>query len=500
MRRPTKLRVRRGDSVMTRGTQRVAFSAPEYQADGSIHPISYEFSGDPEDGWEIRRAGHAHLRLGEGYRLLRVSHCGICATDLARRHLPFRLPQITGHEVVALDTNGAAVAVEINASHAARGLVREDWCAMCRQNLPTHCPERLVLGIHDLPGGFSPWILAPVDNIVPLPPTIRPATATLVEPFAAALHAVQNLAPAEGDSVAVLGPRRLGSLVIAALAAMRRRSGQRFDIVAVTRRPQTHALARALGADRVIDAAAASALHDLADVVVETSANPDGLLLATQLAKREVHVKSTTGQPTLGLAHLTELVVDEIALVALDDAEYLRNRLKSCPDRVAMLLGADLSPAIAAKLESQGLTVIAGEDPAALAAVLAEDSRVPLNAADLAVVTSLGAIDTVIRPRTGQERGLVRPRGTIAVADVGQPRGGLLAAILDRGLRFTTTRCGAFRPAVELLADPDTALGERLGELMVTDILPAERLAAAFARAASPDSIKVIATHDGGLL
>src|SRR5207249_2809327 len=107
----------------------------------------------------VVREGREHLRLGPGYRLLRVSRCGVCATDLARRQLPFPLPQVTGHEVVAVADDGTPVVVEINASHAARALPPDAWCADCRRGLGTHCPDRLVLGIHDLPGGFGPWLL-----------------------------------------------------------------------------------------------------------------------------------------------------------------------------------------------------------------------------------------------------------------------------------------------------------------------------------------------------
>src|SRR5438477_4586229 len=124
-----------------------AFTAPEYQPDGSIRSAKYAFAGSTENGWEIQREGRLHLRLGRGYGLLRTSHCGVCATDLARRHLPFPLPQVTGHEVVAADDGGAAFVVEINASHAARGLRERGWCPFCRHELATHCPERLVVGI-----------------------------------------------------------------------------------------------------------------------------------------------------------------------------------------------------------------------------------------------------------------------------------------------------------------------------------------------------------------
>jgi threonine dehydrogenase-like Zn-dependent dehydrogenase len=478
--------------------ERIAFSAPEYQADGSIRVVPYAFAGSTDDGWEIRREGAPHLRLGPGYRLLRVSHCGVCATDLARRHLPFPLPQVTGHEVVALDEDGRPVAVEINASHAGRGLAPEAWCAHCRADLATHCPERLVLGIHALPGGFSPWLLAPVGNVIALPARISPATATLVEPFAAALHAVGALAPGDGARVAVLGPGRLGSLVVAALAAWRRRTGRRFEILAVGRHGGERA--RRLGADAFLDAGDAAGRRDVADVVVDTTGGPEGFALAARLATREVHLKSTTGQPALGLAHATALVVDELTLVPAHALDPTRTTLPSPAPATAVLLGAGIPAGVPRDLAARGLRIIEGPDARALASAFAADPALSLGAADVGVVTSLADADAAVRPRPGIERGLVRARGTIAVADVGQPRAGLLGPLLDEGIRVTTTRCGDLRAAVDLLADPADDLGRRLGEVVVTDVLPAGRLADAFAIAARPGGAKVLVAHFGGLL
>src|SRR5262245_36167601 len=121
----------------------VACTAQEYHADGTIRPARYSFDGTIDGGWEVRREGKLHLQLGPGYRILEVSHCGICSTDLARHHLPFPLPQVTGHEVVARDESGRTVVVEINASHVARGLEPAAWCAHCRAGLARHCPARL---------------------------------------------------------------------------------------------------------------------------------------------------------------------------------------------------------------------------------------------------------------------------------------------------------------------------------------------------------------------
>ena len=38
------------------------------------------------------------------------------------------------------------------------------------------------LGIHDLPGGFGPYLLAPVNAVLPVPEAIGPECAVLVEP------------------------------------------------------------------------------------------------------------------------------------------------------------------------------------------------------------------------------------------------------------------------------------------------------------------------------
>lgn len=478
------------------GYSTAPFGAPEYQADASVRWVRYRFSGTVGRGWEVWRDGRIHLRLGPGYRLLPVSHCGVCATDLVRRHLPFALPQVIGHEVVALD-DGVPAAVEINASHASRGLAPEQWCAFCRSGLASHCPERLVLGIQDLPGGFAPWLLAPAGNIIALPPSISPLSATLIEPFAAALHAVRAVAPADGERVAVLGPRRLGSLVLAALAAWRRQSGRRFEIVAIVRRPQMRALAKALGADEALDAAAVDAMRDIADVVVDTTGNPNGTALAIQLATREVHVKSTTGQPALGLSHLTELVVDELALARYESSQARQVQGLEGSKGTVVAVGGGVPAAVLRELAAGGREVVAGDDPGELSRGL---SPQPFGAADLAVVTSLAGIDTAIRPVAGIERGLVRARGTILVADVGQPRSGVLAAVLDKGLRVSSSRCGDFRSAIALLADPANGLGQRLGELMVTHLLPARQLAAALAAAAAPASVKVVVTQPGALV
>ena len=290
---------------------RIEFRAPEYRDDGTFKEAAYAFDGEQDTGWRIERGTGRSLRLGAGYRPLRVMRCGICSTDLARHLLPFPLPQITGHEVLAADEHGRRYVVEINASHRARGLAVEA-CERCAGGLHTHCPERVVLGIHDLPGGFGPWILAPVDACLEVPTAMPNDTAVLVEPFAAALNAVETVRPRAGEHICVLGPRRLGMLALAALAAWRRKEKVDFRIVAAVRRPALGDLARVMGADDVIDVTGGPMAP--VDVVIDTTGTPQGLEVAVGAARREVHLKSTHGRAACGLRHLTELVVDELSV------------------------------------------------------------------------------------------------------------------------------------------------------------------------------------------
>ena len=125
----------------------ISFTAPEYQADGSFRPVPYVFARR-SGGWDILRDGVLHEQVGTGYVAVRSEICGICSTDLARRFLPYPLPQIIGHEVLGRH-EGRRVVVEINASHAARGLATE--CGFCNGGMPSQCPERITLVINRLP-------------------------------------------------------------------------------------------------------------------------------------------------------------------------------------------------------------------------------------------------------------------------------------------------------------------------------------------------------------
>jgi threonine dehydrogenase-like Zn-dependent dehydrogenase len=246
-----------------------------------------------------------------------------------------------------------------------------------------------------------------------------------------------------------------------------------YEIVALARRPERGALARRLGADDVRDPAAVEGAF--ADVVVDTTGSPAGFDRALELAREEVHLKTTCGEPSGGLRNTTAMVVDEVALS-----------------------GSFMAPP-AGGPSFETLVALEGTPGSLRHALLAHGLRqldrselasAPFGAADVVAVPSIADVDGPIRPDVGTERGLVRPRGVVIVAEgQEQPLGD---AVLRRGVVVTTSRCGEFGAALELL--PEIVDG---ADALVTSMFSADRLAEAFAAAASPEQLKVVVTQDG---
>jgi len=397
--------------------ERVDFSGFEYQADQTFKKVRYAYIGNEKTGWEVVRKGKLHQHLGSGYRLLPNLYCGLCATDLARHHLPFPLPQITGHEVVASD-NGQAVCVEINASHQA--LNQKNDCFYCNNNLSTHCPERLTLGIDRLPGGFAPYILAPVNSIHPLPSNLPLITGTLIEPFAAALHAVTTTPPQEKDQVAILGPKKLGMLIIVALNNWRQVNNIDFEITAVIRHPMLKNTAVKLGADKVILAANIKQNTAPFDIVYDTTGTPQGFEAALTLCQRELHVKSTHGQTVQQLDHLTTMVINEMSMQQLPSKKTVSH-----------------SPS------------------------------------DFLIVSSLNEVNQLF-----QSPIKLKPGTCIFIDNKQQKTNTLLSLKLTEGLKISTSRCGSFPKAIHLIAQSPN-IAEHFSTL-ISDCFPLSSIEHAF--------------------
>ena len=111
---------------------------------------------------------------------VRVTSAGICGSDL---HLmAMGAPRVTvGHEIAGVGEDGMPVAIE--------PLVSCGECDGCRRGDRQQCRE-LMKGIYGIArdGGMADDIVVAAQCVVPLPETIDPADASLVEPLAIAVH------------------------------------------------------------------------------------------------------------------------------------------------------------------------------------------------------------------------------------------------------------------------------------------------------------------------
>jgi threonine dehydrogenase-like Zn-dependent dehydrogenase len=308
---------------------------------------------------------------------------------------------------------------------------------------------------------------------------------------------VEVARPRDGDTIAVFGPRKLGMLIVAALAARRRRHRHTYQITAIVRREALGDLARACGADRVLDSRAPLPAAS-ADIVFETTGNPAAMPVAIALARRELHLKSTHGRPAAGLSQLTALVVDELAIghfpesaAGLEEVLPRDGTAGPQPPLVAWL-SRGTPPAWLRTIAE----VRTAADPADLLRQIESGSAGarPLRA-DVAVVDDAAMLDAVVRPVESRQVSLVRPRGTILLTSGRQAASGsaLVDEVVRRNLRVGSSRCGRLTAALELMdADADLV---RLCDRLITHEFGGSDLNAAFGVARSTECLKALVVH-----
>ncbi|NIQ01728.1 MAG: alcohol dehydrogenase catalytic domain-containing protein [Nitrospinaceae bacterium] len=257
--------------------------------------------------------------------IIAVEHAGVCGTDLAlfSGDYPVPLPLVCGHEFAGTVSSvgegvdaswpGRRVTAEINNTCIAYG--RQPVCAACARNMPHHCLERTVTGIIAHHGAFAQEVVVPAGALHAIPDSVDSLTATLTEPLAAALQTFE-MTPVQGDeTLVVLGPGRLGILIVfvAALKGLK--------VIAVSRSTAKRQRALKFGAAEAwAPEEAESKLRKMtqglgADMVVEATGTPEGLHQGLKLVRPRgtLSLKTTCGKSG-GTIDWTQLVVDEIRI------------------------------------------------------------------------------------------------------------------------------------------------------------------------------------------
>ncbi len=247
--------------------------------------------------------GRATPTPAAGEVLVRVTRAGVCETDLQliKGYMGFR--GVLGHEFVGVAESGPLagqrVVGEINCAC---------WsCETCRKGLPTHCPNRTVLGILNHDGAFADLIAVPQKNLHAVPDALSDDVAVFTEPVAAAFQIPVQLTVGRHDRIAILGDGRLGNLCAQVLARLS------DHVLVIGKHPEKLAILASMG---IATTLLSDSLDERAhDIVVDCTGSESGLPTALKLVRpRGTIVLKTTvaGQQTLAWA---PFVIDEITLV-----------------------------------------------------------------------------------------------------------------------------------------------------------------------------------------
>lgn len=269
--------------------------------------------------------------------LVAVKACGICGSDVhgmdgsTDRRRP---PVVMGHEAsgivmeVGADVEGWGAGDRVTFDST----ISCGECAFCLEGLVNLCDQREVLGVscadYRRNGAFAEYVAVPSRVLYRLPDRVTFHQATMVEPLAVALHAVERLGSVDGDTALVVGTGIIGLLVVQTLLAQGCKRVLAFDLDEGRLR-----LAEDLGAEpmRVPPAAVADAVRsrtdgrgaDVALEVVGTSPAVRTALAALRKRGRLVLVGNVS--PTIDLP-LQDVVTREIVISgsAASAGEYPR--------------------------------------------------------------------------------------------------------------------------------------------------------------------------------
>ena len=155
----------------------------------------------------------------QGWALVKVAYNGICGTDLAilhGKHPRAAAPLIMGHEISGWVERAGATGPGAGTLVVVEPLVSCGECKSCKNGLTHVCRNLGLYGI-DAPGGMAQYVALPPEVLHAVPEGVDPRTATLAEPLAVAVHAVDRSGMQPGDVVAVYGAGPIG--VLTALVA-----------------------------------------------------------------------------------------------------------------------------------------------------------------------------------------------------------------------------------------------------------------------------------------
>ena len=282
---------------------------------------------------------------GPGEVRVRISHVGICGTDLHLLHgaMDHRTGErrVFGHETSGtVEDVGAGVDDVTVGQHVAIMPLR--WCGhcpACRAGNSHVCQNLVFLGI-DASGALQEYLVVPAHLLVPLGTSIPEAHGALVEPTAVAVHDVRRAALRAGEQALVVGGGPIGFLI----AVVARQLGA--DVRLVETDSFRRSISQKVGLV-VLDPAATSVKDEVAEwtegagaaVTFEVSGAQAGISTAVDCLAVRGRLGLVAVHPQLRDVDLHQLFWRELTVIG--------SRLydRSDFERAAELLGSGIIPA-----------------------------------------------------------------------------------------------------------------------------------------------------------
>lgn len=148
----------------------------------------------------------------EGWALVKVSHAGICGTDVniySGFHPRAAAPLVMGHEFSGTLESDGVPGVAKGMRVTVYPLLSCGRCMPCQEGNAHVCNTLGLLGI-DCDGGFGEYVQVPVESIIPLEDRVSFKMGALVEPVAVCVHALRERGFTPGDNALVIGCGAIG--------------------------------------------------------------------------------------------------------------------------------------------------------------------------------------------------------------------------------------------------------------------------------------------------
>ncbi len=203
------------------------------------------------DRMEMRDVPAPAPKAGEV--IVDVLAAGICGSEIHgfKIHAPRRTPPlILGHEFAGeIRAVGDGVhGYQPGDRVAVNSTISCGTCEACVDGDPHVCRTAEVFGTKR-PGAFAERVAVPVSTLLPMPESVTPVQASLMEPLGNAVHAWSMLRQRFPDTVVIFGA---GAIGLFALQVAKAGGAGRLAVVDVS--PARLAVAKNLGAERTLDA------------------------------------------------------------------------------------------------------------------------------------------------------------------------------------------------------------------------------------------------------